>query len=250
MKKNKKTAIIILLVVLASLNSICGQTTHVVSDAIETTISASFPNDTPNEISLSQTELLIDVTTNYIWRDYVYRYAAFQPSTTYSFRESGFSLNIWSSFELYHKTTELEISSTLSYDFAISKSINSSVGLIYYCASVPADFFGEVLVGFSFPTLIFEPSIDVYTTNTGVVYTSINLEKQLCEIKNSSIVLNSSFGHRVNDSSAYNGFRNLNLGISTSFSIGDFELSPFSSGTYLIDSSDIFYQAGLSVILK
>ena len=181
------------------------------------------------------TNLSITATSNYIWRDIVTNYGAIQPSTDYVFGKSGFSLNIWSSFGINHDTNDLEISSTLNYNWDISKHINTSIGGVYYYApaieGVSNSNFGELYLNVTLPKVVLQPSATIFVSDAKAFYTRITMAHQLYSWKRNTISLDGSLGYRFNDSNDNNGVRDINLGASASFELNDLTITLFSRAT-------------------
>lgn len=80
----------------------------------------------------------VDLVSRYVWRGFDLlpdNHAAIQPSLTIDFGESGFSLNVWSSFALAHRDVFKradEIDVTLAYAFKMPEGWELSAGLINY----------------------------------------------------------------------------------------------------------------------
>ncbi|MDO5970504.1 hypothetical protein Q4Q35_11870 [Flavivirga aquimarina] len=193
-------------------------------------------------------------TTNYIWRDLVSGYPAIQSNTNYAFGKSGFSINIWSSFGADYDTNDLEISSALNYNYAISKRVTTSLGVVYYYAPAIAGLrnsnFGEVYTGIALPSTFLQPNITVFVSDSGSFYTSLALQKQLYSWKKNSMAITGSLAHRFNNTKETNGWRDFNLGVSTSFTRNTLTISIFLRTTRIIEQNTNHIQAGMNFILK
>ncbi|MBU4268095.1 MAG: hypothetical protein KJ808_04525 [Acidobacteria bacterium] len=88
----------------------------------------------------------VDLVSRYIWRGFDLlpdNHAAIQPSFTVDLGESGFSLNVWSSFALaqrgvYKYSDEIDL--TLEYTFKMAEGWELSAGFIHYGYWFAADF--------------------------------------------------------------------------------------------------------------
>jgi hypothetical protein len=80
----------------------------------------------------------VDLVSRYVWRGFDLlpdNHAAIQPSLTIDLGQSGFSLNLWSSFALAQRDTfkySDEIDLTLSYTFQTAASCEVTAGFIQY----------------------------------------------------------------------------------------------------------------------
>lgn len=88
----------------------------------------------------------IDLVSRYIWRGFDLlpnNHAAIQPAVTIDLGESGFSLNVWSSFALAQRAmfkSSDEIDLTLEYAFKMPEGWELSAGVIHYGYWFAADF--------------------------------------------------------------------------------------------------------------
>ncbi len=207
-----------------------------------------------NPIAKHNMNFEVLATTNYIWRDVVYNYPAIQPSTNYTFGDSGLSLNLFSSFGVNYDTNDLEISPTLRYNYPISKHINISLGGAYYYAptieGIENSNFGEAFATMVCPTTLLRPNVSVFVSDSGAFYTALALEKELYSWKNNGISVTGSLGHRCNDIKETTGLRHLNLGASASFESTYTAINIFLSATQLIQQNTIHVQTGVNFMLK
>jgi hypothetical protein len=80
----------------------------------------------------------VDLVSRYIWRGFDLlpdNHAAIQPTFTIDLGESGFSLNVWSSFSLAQRGVfkySDEIDVTLEYAFKVAEGWELSAGFIHY----------------------------------------------------------------------------------------------------------------------
>jgi len=145
------------------------------STRIRAAVAAAFIGVFLSAVPLSaQLTFQADTMSKYIWRGfdlYADNNPAFQPSVTYTFGESGFSLNLWTSFALGERSIykyDDEIDLTLAYDFQISENFDLSVGFIHYGWYFDKNFSlknstsQEFFVSAGLPGMIFEPSLTIY----------------------------------------------------------------------------------------
>lgn len=197
-------------------------------------------------------------TTNYIWRDAVGNYSALQPSASYTFGKTGFSLNFWSSFGTRYNTNDLEISVTLSYTFLVTKQLNLSLGVIHYPTSVLASDNNTVFFAKNFSEFFFaistpgflQANLYTYITNKGVIYSNIAVAKTLPVGKKYNLDLNASLGHRIQGFHRHNGFRDANFTVSAPVNTPYVDLGLFASVTYVVRRETTHYQAGINFVFK
>lgn len=196
----------------------------------------------------------IYATTNYIWRDDILDYAAIQPSTTYSFGQSGLSLNVWGSVGAGFETNNLEGSLTFNYTQAVSKNVTASFGMVYYYAPVIEGLsnsnFGEIYTSIALPSIFLQPSITSFVSDQGAVYSSFSSSQQLYGWKSGDVGFNGALGHRFNDVTDNNGFRDLSFGVYTTFQIVDGMVRISLQSTRILPQSTIHFQVGINIALK
>ena len=116
----------------------------------------------------------VDLVSRYVWRGFDLLpddHAAIQPSLTIDLGESGFSLNLWSSFALAQRGMfkySDEIDVILSYDFKMPEGWELSAGLIHYGYWFAEDFnfkdatSQEVYATVAGTDLLLSPTLSVY----------------------------------------------------------------------------------------
>jgi len=199
----------------------------------------------------STTEFMVEYTSNYVWRDYDYDFAAFQPSVTHNFGSSGLSIGIWTSIGASYDTDDIEVIPSISYDFDI-KSVCLSMGLLYYTAPVDPSSIGntnftELYISSSFTSLLFNPVIEAYYDTNGPLYMSLAAEQKLVTLGKHNLSMFSSVGYRQNSTEGDNGFREFNIGISFPIELKYANLSLFGKLTNLISEDINKIQVGVSV---
>lgn len=201
------------------------------------------------------TSASLQITSNYIWRDYIFDYWAIQPNTDYSFGESGFSVNFWSSFGVNYQTVDLQISSSVFYGDTIGKRIQYSIGLLHYLAPVNVNLvdstvssyktnFSEVTISFSRPDSLLSPRVISYVTNTGEVYSNFSINRDFLISKKRTISLLSSIGYRFGDLYENNGFRDFNFEISSPINLRYTSLLLYARFTHIIRPNLSRFQVG------
>jgi len=215
----------------------------------------------------AQFEYQVDVMSRYIWRGFDLfpnNNPAFQPSITYSFGESGFSLNIWGSFSLgerdiYKYLDEIDL--TLDYSFSPSESVDMSVGFINYGYYFIRDFTfkddtsQEVYVSAGLPNVFFSPTV------TAFYDFDFKLGEGLYVLLegNHTLELSERFGldfyaglgysgkHDIDES----GFSDLTLGLSLPIKLGDWRIVPRLNYTFVFleavnEENELWF--GISII--
>jgi len=206
-------------------------------------------DDIPEETDLqSTTQLQIDFTSNYIWRDFIYGFVAAQPSADHTFGKTGFSLNVWSSFGLDFNTVNLEVIPSLTYSFTAGKKLDLALGIIYYTA--PQYTATEIYIYSGISSFPLAPSLEVYYDLNEVFYMSLSLGQTLYDLAKNQIDLNASIGYRALSNLNDNGLRDLNFGISMPFESKYITYTVFSRLTYIPDLNITQIQGGISVLFK
>lgn len=112
--------------------------------------------------------------SGYVWRgmdNLPKNKPAVQPSITYTFGESGLSVNLWASFSMVERKKlkkEDEIDITVNYDFQISENLSLSMGMINYTFyNIPGYTFKrgntqEFYMMLGFPRMFLGPSVSVF----------------------------------------------------------------------------------------
>ena len=200
-------------------------------------------------------EFQIDFVTNYIWRDEIYDYPAIQPSVDYSFGESGFSMNIWSSIEADYETNNIEVVPSLSYGLDIKK-LSFSSGLIFYTAPEDKPDTNsnsvEVMLASGLSTL-FNPTLEFYRDlEGGDIYLSFNIEQAIISQEQFSFNINGhvGYGKEVTD---------VHVGLSLPFEFNNTTLGFMSKVIYFPEADsnndeapkeDFLFLGGITLILK
>ncbi|MFQ6084036.1 MAG: TorF family putative porin [Candidatus Aminicenantia bacterium] len=187
----------------------------------------------------------LDLTSRYIWRGFdlfPQNNPALQPSITYNFGESGFSIQLWCSFSL-SKRNRLkysdEIDLTLTYNFKISEDFSLQAGFTHY-----GWYFAE---NFSFKDsttqefFVSAELIDVFLRPTLTVYYDTNLGDGFYILLESghsvklshtvTIDLSTSLGYNAGQWVEDSGFSDLNFGVSIPFKLNNLTISPFFNYT-------------------
>jgi hypothetical protein len=188
----------------------------------------------------AQWEFQADAMSKYIWRGFDLLWnnkPALQPSVTYAFGESGFSINIWASFALSDRSMYKdldEIDLTLDYTFSLSDQVEMSVGFIQY-----GYYFGGKDVYKENTTQEFYVSAGLpgaFLSPTLTAYYDVNLGKGLYVLLEGfhSIPLSESLDLELSAGPGYNsrlfiddsGLSDLVLGASFPLKLGDWTIAP------------------------
>jgi uncharacterized protein (TIGR02001 family) len=190
-----------------------------------------------------------DLTSRYIFRgiDILYNNKpAFQPSVTYNFDNSGFSLNAWGSFCLSDRSTYKycdEIDLTLTYTFKTPKEYLLAVGFTNYGFFFAKHFTfkdstaQEIFVKAGLPKVLFSPVFSLfYASDMGNDNLSDGLYMQISGThtikldKKLNIDLSARLGYNAGQwipKEAKTGFSDLTVGAALPIKMGKVTISPF-----------------------
>jgi uncharacterized protein (TIGR02001 family) len=202
----------------------------------------------------------LDINSSYIWRGWdinPVKKPVIQPSITYVVGDTGFALNLWTSFSF--EDSELnEIDFTASYDFKTSDNLSLSAGFIHYGWYFAENFkfkkntTQELYLTAGFPKVFLTPSISVYydINNGDGLYVVGGISYGLAVAEKLNVDLSASLcyngGQWLDDDS---GFSDLNFGISFPFSLEKVNVSASAHYTIvLLDSlgDTNYFWVGLS----
>ncbi len=190
---------------------------------------------------------------------------AIQPSITYTFGKSGFSLNAWGSFALSERERCKyldEIDLTLSYVFKTPGKYSLEVGFINYgywfspAHKLKDMTTQEFFVKVGLPNVLFSPTLSAYyDINQGDgLYLQLSGIHTVALNKNINIDLSAKLGYNAGQwipAGAKTGFSDLTIGAAVPFKTGKITLSPFINYTFVfldaINQDDEFW-FGVSVI--
>jgi uncharacterized protein (TIGR02001 family) len=193
----------------------------------------------------------LDVTSRYIWRGFDLlpsNNPAFQPSLTYDFGSTGFSLNLWASFALSDRGISKyadEIDLTLTYTFKTPENVSLTLGFTNYGYWFDENFkfedntTQEFFVEVGFPKVPFSPRITAfYDINLGDgLYVQLTGEKPVSMSDKISLNLSVALGYNAGfylPEGADTGFSDLTIGASIPVKIGKTALlSPFVNYTFV-----------------
>ena len=189
-------------------------------------------------------EYQVDLSSRYIWRGFdlnPQNKPVLQPSVTFAFGDSGFSVNLWSSFSFVAKELD-ELDVTLSYDFQLSKDIAMTVGLIHY-GWYFVDGFNfkdnttqEFYVTLGFSRLPLAPEVTLYYDfgNGDGLYIELGVGHSVPLSEELSLELSASLGYNDQLWIGDSGLSDLNFGASVPFKIGKVIISPFLKMTLVL----------------
>lgn len=197
--------------------------------------------------SSAQFEFQADVMSKYIWRGwdlYWNNQPALQPSLTYAFGESGFSVNLWGSFALGERPVYKdydEIDLTLDYTFSLSDHLEMSAGFINY-----GYFFGgkdvckenttqEFYVSAGWPEILLSPTLTLfYDFNLGSgLYALFEASHSVAISESLGLDLCAELGYNSRQFIEENGFSDLTIGASLPFTLGDWTIAPLIRYTFV-----------------
>ncbi len=195
----------------------------------------------------AQFELGADVMSKYIWRGfdlYDDDNPALQPSLTYTFGESGFSVNLWGSFALGERSMYKdydEIDLTLDYAFSLSDQVEMSVGFIQY-----GYYFGgkdvyqesttqELYVSAGLPEAFLAPILTVfYDVNLGSgLYVLLEASHSFPLSATLGLGLYAGLGYNGKQFIDESGLSDLTIGASLPISLGDWTIAPLVNYTFV-----------------
>jgi hypothetical protein len=207
----------------------------------------------------------VDLPSRFIWRGFdlcADNHAAFQPSATYAFGRSGFSVNLWGSMALDARE-ELgewdELDLTLTYAFTPAEGLDASAGFTNY-GWWWADAFDwgknttqEIFASLRLTGAPLAPGLTVYydfNLNTGL-YAAADAGHAFKLSEATALVLNLALGYNARFRIAGSGFSDATLSGALPVKTGRFTVTPFAkySRIFLEEVNDADYEAwgGVSV---
>lgn len=191
--------------------------------------------------SYAQLSYRADLTSRFIWRGFDLlpsNHPAFQPSVTYDFGKSGFSVDAWFSFALdergYYKHND-EVDLTLSYVFKKDKDIELSAGLINYVYFQAHHFkfkentSQEVFLTAKLVSNPYSPCFSVYyDLNLGTgLYARLEGERPIKITDKISPILSGKIGFNSKQFIDKTGFSDLSFVLTLPLTVGKTTLSPY-----------------------
>ena len=182
----------------------------------------------------AQMSFQVDTMSRYVWRGFdlfAPNNGAFQPSATYTFGDSGFSANLWTSFALGDRATyryDDEIDLTLAYAFKTPEAYSLSVGMIHYGWYFDRHFTfrqsttQELFITAGLPAAFLQPSLSVYydvTMGTGL-YACLKVGRTLPLTESLPLNLSACLGYNSRQWIEASGFSDLTLGASLPIKAG------------------------------
>jgi uncharacterized protein (TIGR02001 family) len=195
----------------------------------------------------AQISFQIDTMSRYIWRGFnlfAPDNAAFQPSATYKFGESGFSANVWTSFSLGDRAIykyDDEIDLTLAYAFKTPEDYSLSVGLIHYGWYNDRHFTfrhsttQEFFVTAGLPKAFFQPSLSVYyDVNMGTgLYACLKVGQSLPLSESLPLNLSACLGYNSRQWINTSGLSDLTFGATLPIKAGAMTIAPLVNYTFV-----------------
>lgn len=208
----------------------------------------------------------LDFASRYIWRGFdVFspNKPAIQPSFTYDFGESEFSINVWGSFSLAERDRLKsldEIDITLTYEAKITDELSFQFGIIHYGWYNVANFTfkdsttHEIFISAVLLKVFLSPALTIfYDINLGngfyiLLQGAHSIKLSDTVMPNFSFSLGYNAGQWIEDS----GFSDLNLGLSLPFTLNTLTIAPFLNYTVVFldsvnENNEIWF--GLSLAL-
>lgn len=177
-----------------------------------------------------------DYSSSYIWRGFdlnPYKKPVLQPSIDLELGQSGFAVNLWSSFSFV--SSELnEFDLTLSYSKDLTKDVSIEAGLIHYAWYFTEDFkfkddtSHEVFLSVGLTDIFLEPALTFYydfTVGDGL-YIQLDIGHSFPILKNLELALSSSLGYNGGQwltEESDPGFSDLNFSLALPFTAGRFQ---------------------------
>lgn len=232
-----------MILILISQEGICQNTTA--SDSIAKTES--------NKKATNNFSLSTRLTSNYVWRDIISNYPALQPSASYSFGSTGFAFNFWSSYGTRRKSNDLEISTTFSYTYKLSKNSSFFVGYVYYLAPVLGNEndgynldtnFSEAMIGVNFNLMKFQVNNTNFFSNKGEWYSNLGFTRQV-SVFQQPFTFQGSLGYRSGSKSINDGFRDFTCRVASPISIPYVKLNVFIAATTVLRTKKDAFQIGI-----
>ena len=177
-----------------------------------------------------------DYSSSYIWRGFdlnPYKKPVLQPSIDLELGQSGFALNLWSSFSFLSRELN-EFDLTLSYSKDLTKDVSIEAGLIHYAWYFTENFkfkddtSHEVFLSVGLTDIFLEPALTFYydfTVGDGL-YIQLDIGHSFPILKNLELALSSSLGYNGGQWLAEEsdpGFSDLNFGLALPFTAGRFQ---------------------------
>jgi hypothetical protein len=209
----------------------------------------------------------VDVTSRFIWRGFDLlpdNNSALQPSLTYDFGDSGFSLNVFASFALtdrnFYKYAD-EIDLTLTYALKTSETLSLVLGFINYGYFFAKSFkfedntTQEFFVELGLPKVPLSPTLTAfYDINLGDgLYVKLTGGHSLPIGGGLSLDLAATLGYNAGmflPEWADTGFSDLTIGASLPIKLGSLTLSPFVNYTFVFleavnEDNELWFGASL-----
>ena len=206
-----------------------------------------FNNVSSQEDIKNKVDYDLTLTSNYIWRDFLFDYEAIQTNITFNYKKTGLYFNAWNSVG-NTKGNDIQTTLTLGYTKAL-KNVELGAALILYHPTFPGS--REILISAAFPIKKVNTFVNIYTADNEAVYFSVGIPGQkLFSIKRHPIVFNTSLGYRTNDITINNGFRDLNVGLSMPIETKQFTISFYSTYTNVLAQDRTRLQIGANVYFK
>jgi uncharacterized protein (TIGR02001 family) len=189
-------------------------------------------------------EFGLDFYSRYIWRGFDLNpdnKPVLQPSVTYSFGDTGFSVNFWGSLSYEDKGLN-ETDITLSYEFKQIKNISLSVGFIHYGWYFSDDFSfkdhttQELYVSAGFDKLPLKPTLTLYydINNGEGLYALLGIGHGIKVSDSVTLDLAASLGYNGGQWVEDPGFSDLNLVVSIPLQLNKLSISPFLGSSIIL----------------
>ena len=209
-----------------------------------------------------------DLTSRFIWRGFDLlpdNNSALQPSLTFDLGDSGFSLNLWSSFALtdrgiYKYWDEIDL--TVTYALKTPENLSLVLGFTNYGYWFARNFnfkdhtTQEFFVEVGLPKVFLSPKLTAfYDINLGDgLYVQLSAVHPVSLAGNIGLDLSAKLGYNAGQylpEGADTGFSDLTIGASAPLKVGTVTLSPFFNYTFVFldavnDDNELWF--GVSLI--
>jgi len=191
----------------------------------------------------AETEWRLDLCSRFIWRGFdlnPQNQPTVQPSLTHRISDSGFFVNIWSSFSFVDRTVN-EIDFSLFYDFMLSEDYTVILGFNHYGYYFNRPFrfrphtSQEVYASLALPVLFLSPMATVYYDfNQGSgLYAEFRGEIHLYSSPTLSALLTASLGYNDRQWIPDSGWSDLSFEASFPVSLNGLKITPRMTYTFI-----------------
>lgn len=189
-------------------------------------------------------ETRIDFLSRYIWRGFDLNpdnKPVIQPSVTFGFEESGFSVNFWGSFSFEDRELN-ELDMTFAYDFNMSEDLALSIGFVHYGWYFARNFdfkdntTQELYLSAILQRVALHPSMSVYYDfgNGDGIYLQFGISHSLKVNKTSILELGAALGYNGGQWIEDTGFSDIGILASLPLKVGNTSISPVLGLSFIL----------------